>query len=358
MKRDRVHEPSQPLATHRAATHPTASRLLVCQPPAGRASPDQTSPDRPSSGGLSARQTSLAALHPAGPGRPTDDSEVVHARMLDLVKRMRSGDLTARRDPIDPDFVILVRQREGASLSAGRALRSLAELAVEAQLIRRQASGRYVLCGLEPGGATPGTRPAGDAHSPQPPHAADRPSAAPLTVSHAAAPVMNDAESPLLWLHRRKGPDGRPLLDEACFLAGERFRRDVTQAAMLPNVTTNWSRFEAATSSAAPRDPALASDAVIAARQRVRAAYRMLGSDMGNFVLDTCAFLAPLQEAEHRRSWPARSGKLVLKLALTQLAAHYGIETEARGRPRADISAWHAGQERAGMQAWLQRTDC
>jgi hypothetical protein len=31
----------------------------------------------------------------------------------------------------------------------------------------------------------------------------------------------------------------------------------------------------------------------------------------------------PLQQAEMQRSWPARSGKLLLKLALAQLASHY-----------------------------------
>jgi hypothetical protein len=61
-----------------------------------------------------------------------------------------------------------------------------------------------------------------------------------------------EAESPLAWLHGRTGADGGTLIDDAAFLASERFRRDVTQAAMLPSVTTNWSRMEAASSRASP----------------------------------------------------------------------------------------------------------
>ena len=51
----------------------------------------------------------------------------------------------------------------------------------------------------------------------------------------------NDAESPLCWLHRRKGPDGAPLISALQLEAGERLRRDFTLAQMAPRVTTDWS---------------------------------------------------------------------------------------------------------------------
>ena len=36
--------------------------------------------------------------------------------------------------------------------------------------------------------------------------------------------LVNYAESPLAWLYRRKGRDGRPLLEPIQFAAGERLR--------------------------------------------------------------------------------------------------------------------------------------
>jgi hypothetical protein len=259
-----------------------------------------------------------------------------------LLQRMDEQGLSARKDPFDPECVMLVKAADArlgeaakASLGAGRAPRALIDEALRRGLMRAGGRGSFT---IEPGAEG---RAGGGLEAQSP------------ALPKRDAPAVRDAEDPLLRLHRRKTAAGEAWLDDAGFLAAERFRRDVTQAAMLPSVTSDWSRLEASASRATPRDPALASDVVVAARQRVREAYRALGPDMGNFVLDVCGFLAPLQEAEARRSWPARSGKLVLRLALSRLADHYGIEGQARGRPRGEITGWIGGDGRSGMEAWL-----
>ncbi len=57
-----------------------------------------------------------------------------------------------------------------------------------------------------------------------------------------ARPVaVDEAESPLGWLARRKGRDGAPLLNSAQVEAGERFRRDVEIAQIRQRVTSDWS---------------------------------------------------------------------------------------------------------------------
>jgi hypothetical protein len=276
------------------------------------------------------------------PAVPTALDASAERALKKLLQRMNDQGLSARNDPLDPECVILVKAAEArvgeaakASLSAGRAPRALIEEALRRGLMRVGGRGSFR---IEPraaatgGGGLQAQNPASTMRDP---------------------PPVRDAEDPLLRLHRRKTAAGEAWLDDASFLAGERFRRDVTQAAMLPSVTSDWSRLEASASRATPRDPALASDVVVAARQRVREAYRALGPDMGNFVLDICGFLAPLQEAEARRSWPARSGKLVLRLALSRLADHYGIEGQARGGSGGQIAGWIGGDGRSGMEAWL-----
>lgn len=49
------------------------------------------------------------------------------------------------------------------------------------------------------------------------------------------------AESPLVWLARRKGRDGRAMIDPTQLQAGERLRADFTRAQMMPHITANWS---------------------------------------------------------------------------------------------------------------------
>lgn len=140
--------------------------------------------------------------------------------------------------------------------------------------------------------------------------------------------LTNAAESPLAWLRGRKGPTGAALIDEASFLAGERLRAEMTRAAMLPRVTADWSPTAAA---GRGRGPAEATDAALAARQRVARALEAVGGDLAGVLVDVCGFLKGLEQVEKERGWPARSAKVVLGLALRRLAAHYGYANEARG---------------------------
>jgi hypothetical protein len=53
--------------------------------------------------------------------------------------------------------------------------------------------------------------------------------------------LVNDSESPLAWLARRKGRDGHAMISPNQFLAGEKLRADFTRGHMAPRVTANWS---------------------------------------------------------------------------------------------------------------------
>ena len=61
------------------------------------------------------------------------------------------------------------------------------------------------------------------------------------------------------------------------------------------------------------------------ARVRVAKAMEALGPGLSDIVFRVCCFLEGLETAEKRLGWSARSGKVVLKIALERLAAHYRI---------------------------------
>jgi uncharacterized protein DUF6456 len=148
-------------------------------------------------------------------------------------------------------------------------------------------------------------------------------------------PEFNPAESPLAWLRRRKDKDGAAMIGDAEFQAGERLRADFWFAGLTPRVTTNWS----AVGGSGRAGPGLGldlKDNIVAARERVHRALAAVGPELAGVLIDVCCHLKGLEDAERQAGWPARSGKVVLQLALQRLARHYGLrrEGEAPG-PRA-----------------------
>jgi hypothetical protein len=112
---------------------------------------------------------------------------------------------------------------------------------------------------------------------------------------------------------------------------------------MLPSVTARWEG--AIGSGGCGRDPAGATESMIAARQRVRQALAEVGQDFADLLVDLCGFLKGLETIERERRWPARSAKVVVRLALRRLAEHYGLETEARGPERSrGVRTWTSAE--------------
>ena len=155
----------------------------------------------------------------------------------------------------------------------------------------------------------------------------------PADATPDAAAVLHDlAESPLVWLATRKSRDGRPLIDAAMLQAGERLRHDITSAQLLPRVTANWTAAVASRGRGASGEAT--NEVSIAARQRVTKALDAVGSDFAGLLIDVCGFAKGLALVESERGWPLRSAKVVLIMALKQLARHYGISVTAVGPAR------------------------
>jgi len=139
--------------------------------------------------------------------------------------------------------------------------------------------------------------------------------------------LVDEAESPLGWLRRRKDKSGQPLIDAAQFEAGERLRRDFFYAGMTPRVTASWDGIPGDRSArrAAPGASTNLREQTVAAQQRVRGAMEAIGPDLAGLLVDVCCHLKGLEATEKERGWPRRSAKLVLQIALRELARHYGL---------------------------------
>ncbi|MCB4768954.1 DUF6456 domain-containing protein [Ancylobacter sp. Lp-2] len=149
-------------------------------------------------------------------------------------------------------------------------------------------------------------------------------------------------ESPLAWLARRRGREGRGFIDAVQLMAGERLRADFTRAQMMPRTTADWSGIGRGPARHAARTGLASGEAALAAKQRVAKAMEVVGPEFSGTLLDVCCFLKGIERVEQERGWPARSGKVVLGLGLDRLARHYGLSREVTGPARAQIRSWSA----------------
>ncbi|SEP60444.1 DUF6456 domain-containing protein [Thalassovita taeanensis] len=133
----------------------------------------------------------------------------------------------------------------------------------------------------------------------------------------------NAAESPLTLLARRRDKDGTPFLSDDLVAAGERLREDFELSQMGPNVAQNWDRFLTGGDRGGFQPGSDVGRGSSGARDRVAGALRDLGPGLGDVVLRCCCYLEGLESAEKRMGWSARSGKIVLRIALQRLKRHY-----------------------------------
>lgn len=129
--------------------------------------------------------------------------------------------------------------------------------------------------------------------------------------------AVNLAESPLSWLHSRGH------IDDRLFDAGERLRADYERAQLSPSLTMRWDPVRITGQGG---DNGLSpTERQIAAKQRFDGAIAQAGSGLSDILWRVVCAGEGLPDAEKMLAWPARSGKLVLKLALDRVADFYRI---------------------------------
>ena len=130
--------------------------------------------------------------------------------------------------------------------------------------------------------------------------------------------TVNVAESPLGWLK------ARGLVDARKFEAGERLRADYERAALGASVTMRW---DAAPISGG-RGHCGATErhlAQIDAKARFDRALEAVGGGLRDILWRVICACEPLPMSEKALGWPARSGRIVLGIALDRLADAYGL---------------------------------
>ena len=135
------------------------------------------------------------------------------------------------------------------------------------------------------------------------------------------------ASGSLAWLRARRNKYGEPLLSAQAYDAAARLASDFHRAGMSPRLTVDWeaiprSRDE---SRGAPGGAREQRDGTVAAGDRVRQALAAVPTELVGLVVDVCLFDLGLQEAEERVGAPQRSSHFLLKIALNELARHYGL---------------------------------
>jgi len=128
--------------------------------------------------------------------------------------------------------------------------------------------------------------------------------------------TVNLAESPLTWLHAHGH------LEDRLFDAGERLRADYERAQLSAGVTMRWEPVRIRSTAQAGLHP---TERQVAARARFNGALSAAGKGLADILWRVVCAGETLPVAEKALTWPSRSGKLVLKLALDRVADFYCI---------------------------------
>jgi len=130
--------------------------------------------------------------------------------------------------------------------------------------------------------------------------------------------TVNEVESPLGWLHRHGHLSVRQ------FDAGEQLRSDWERAQLSPRVTMRWDP-SMVHSQRGPQGGMSGSDRQVAAKDRFDGALAEAGADMSEILWRIVCAGEGMREAESALGWPARAGKLVLRMALDRVANFYRL---------------------------------
>jgi hypothetical protein len=135
----------------------------------------------------------------------------------------------------------------------------------------------------------------------------------------ARSVTVNLVESPLGWLFARGHVSQRQ------FDAGERLRTDWERGQVGQRVTMSWDAAPVSRTRGGSSQPVDLSTSQLDAKRRFEAAIAEAGAGLSDILWRVVCAGEGMREAESALGWPARAGKLVLRLALDRVADYYRI---------------------------------
>ncbi|MEM0978195.1 MAG: DUF6456 domain-containing protein [Pseudomonadota bacterium] len=129
--------------------------------------------------------------------------------------------------------------------------------------------------------------------------------------------IKPQKESPVRILARKKDANGKPFLGAEHLEAANIFSEDYRVAGFEDHPVGSLREVVEFLY------PAHTNEGVMAAHERLCAAVDALGPDLGDIAIRCCCLGEGIETAERRMGWSARSGKIVLRIALRRLVMHY-----------------------------------
>lgn len=129
-------------------------------------------------------------------------------------------------------------------------------------------------------------------------------------------------ETPLDMLARLLDKSGVPFLASDLVQAGRRLREDFELAQIGDHLVQN-ERYLSGQGGCQNLHSSKPNSVSVDAKKRATAAFQALGVGLSDIALRCCCHLEGLEAAEKQLGWSARSGKIVLRIALEQLKSHY-----------------------------------
>lgn len=136
---------------------------------------------------------------------------------------------------------------------------------------------------------------------------------------------VNLAQSPLMRLYRRRDGQGAHMINKVHLAAGERLRSDYARSGMGQVSMSDWTGLPMGAKTRGAHAGLNPTEVAMDARKRVMDALGAVGPILDRLLFAILIREENLSAQEKAHHWPVRSGRIMLQLALTRLAIHYGL---------------------------------